>query len=363
MSLHRTNTARIGALTLAFIAVGCGGTFVRSFVNTQKEVDIKSDTYATPEKVVGGTAFVYMPPSGGASGPDAELLNTYAPILVQGLDPKAKYPEDSDQIGSPRIRKNETGGCSVRIEPDHPVLYASVEKTRVFGKELTQLVYVFWFPRHPVGMVEKGEIDGGVLRVTLDAGKRPAIFEYVMACGCWHGVFVEEHVEQWAEEEHPEKVSGKKWFVEAKVDNEDDWRVRDIVRGVGGMHRPIVFISAGEHRCVALQTDLLVQNLKQLSSKNYRLAEYAELERLPMDGGAQGETGSMFNQAGLVWGAERKGEEKLFSTMDHGGWPRRLNAMKIHWDEEAWNSDSLLEKFLRLPKKVTLETATPAPRH
>ena len=61
----------------------------------------------------------------------------------------------------------------------------------------------------------------------------------------------------------------------------------------------------------------------------------------------------MFNDEGLVWGARRKGEEKLFTNLNHGGWPRRLNAMKVHWDEESWNDPALLAKFLRLPRKIT----------
>ena len=66
----------------------------------------------------------------------------------------------------------------------------------------------------------------------------------------------------------------------------------------------------------------------------------------------------MFNSDGLVWGAQRKKEEKFFSDLNHGGWPRRLDAMKIHWDQEMWNDPNLMDKFLRLPAKIADKSAS-----
>jgi hypothetical protein len=250
------------------------------------------------------------------------------------------------------LKNSPEGGFTVGIATNTPVLYGTTAKVQVRGVELTQLVYVFWYPRHPVGLVEKGDIDGGVLRVTLDAAGRPAVYEFVMGCGCWHGVFVGEHVENWAESEFPEKLPKKKWCVEQTVENEDDWKVRDIVLGAHKGRRPVIFMSTGRHECLAIQTEEAVQGLAALAGKTYALDQYDALEHLPVPGTSD-KTASMFNSEGLVWGARRKGEEKLFSNLNHGGWPRRLNAMKVHWDEESWNDPALLSKFLRLPQKIT----------
>ncbi len=345
---------------LATLLCGCAAkqALIKPFLNTQKEVSFKRSDYADPAKVVGGNAVVYSPVVTGNNLPQGML--DQAPLIIQGFQAldKKEYPADSDAIGKPEMKSTQDGGYTVGIDTEKPILYASTAKVLVGGVELTQWIYVFWYPRHPVGMVEKGDIDGGVLRVTLDAGGHPAIYEYVMGCGCWHGVFVGEHIESWAKTQFLDKLSGKKWCVEQTVGNEDNWKVRDIVCGAHKGHRPIIFISAGKHECLAVQTGEVVQGLTALTNKTYTLDSYDELDHLPVVG-APDKTASMFNSEGLVWGARRKSEENLFSNMNHGGWPRRLNAMKVHWDEESWNNPMLLSKFLRLPYKIIDPKAVP----
>lgn len=339
-----------GALAGMTIVSGCAMTekVAKSMVNTQKVVTYKDADYADPVKIVGEHAVVYSP---AADATSTGLLAAYAPIVVQELEgPKDEaYPRDSDEIGAPELTALAGQSYSVLINTKKPVLYSSIETTHVYGAEMQQLVYVFWYPRHPVGLVEKGDIDGGVLRITLDAAQRPAVYEFVGACGCFHGVFVGENVESEAQNEYKKLVQGKKRFVERDVDNEDDWRVRDLVHNGAQPSRPVVFMSAGKHQCVAIQTTDRVTNLKGFEAREYRMEEYGNLDHLPVTNGSQSETASMFNPQGLIWGGQRKGEEKVFSKLDHGGWPRRLSAMKIHWDQESWNDKDLLEKYLRLP--------------
>ena len=353
------------ASTLIFLS-GCAGTqaMMRPFIKTQPEVTLKAKDYKDPAHIVGGDAKVFKP-APGAQNKDADLLAEFAPIIVQGIEPEGKnsYELDSDLIGQPQLKVVSPDNFTVNIDTQKPTLFSSIEKVRIRGLDLTQLVYVFWYPRHPVGLVEKGEIDGGVLRITLDAAQRPSIYEYVMACGCWHGLFVEEHVEAWAEAEFKSKDSGKKWFVEKTVQNEDDWKVRDVVLGRGQNARPVLFISAGRHECLAIQTENVVAGLDALPSKTFTLQNYSELDRLPIIGDSKQQFAPMFNPDGLVWGARRKGEEKVFTKLDHGGWPRRLNAMKIHWDQETWNDSSLLDKFMRTPHKLVEPEAVASSLH
>ena len=334
---------------------GCGITqsVARHFVNTQPEVTVKQKDYDEPLKIVGGHAQVYVPPK-YPEDQNNNLLVRYTPIIVQGIEPddKIEYPADSDLLGQPELASTENNGYSISINTEKPVVYASVNKVKAQGADLKQLIYVFWYPRHPVGMVEKGDIDGGVLRITLDAANRPSIYEYVMACGCWHGVFVSEHIEAWAQEALNTKDKGKKYFVERAAEGDDDWKVRDIIMDAANSGRPVIFLSAGKHQCVAIQPETYVMGLHVSTGKPYALLDSAKLEQLPVVGSNPAKTASMFNPEGLVWGAQRKGEEKMFNKLDHGGWPRRLDAMKIHWDEESWNDDTLLDKFLRVPAKI-----------
>jgi hypothetical protein len=351
----------VASLVLLVVGTGCAVTqsFAKRMVNTQPKVALKTKDYESPAKIVGGSAERYVPAL-AAPVANGDLLARYAPIIVQGVEAAgvATYPADSDRLGQVQLRPEGEGFAAV-IDTQNPVLYSSMESVNVHGIQLTQLVYVFWLPRHPVGMVEKGDIDGGVLRITLDSQLRPAVFEYVMACGCWHGVFVAEHVEAWAQQEFKNaKETGKSFCVEKTVENSDDWKVRDLVRGDG---RPVVFVSAGKHQCVAIQTEAAVPGLETLPAKSYGMHDYSELDHVTVVGGAPGQTAAMFNPDGLVWGGRRKGEEKMFSKLDHGGWPRRLNAMKIHWDQEAFNDASLLDKFMRMPAKLTGDTVSSLP--
>jgi len=361
-TLFRTFMALSSGVCL-LSGTGCAvsQSFAKSMVDTQKVVSYKAEDYADPVKIVGEHAIVYSPAAHSGRADDS-LLAQFAPVIVQEIEAPnhVDYPKDSDEIGSPELAIAEGSGYRVNINTHAPVLYTSIETTRVYGADMKQLVYVFWYPRHPVGLVEKGDIDGGVLRITLDAANRPAIYEFVGACGCFHGVFIGDHIESQAQQEYKTLVQSKKRYVERDVENIDDWRVRDLVLGSDHAQRPVLFMSAGKHQCLAIQTTDRAHNLKRYAAQDYAMKDYAALEQIPVLNGAQGATGSMFNDKGLIWGGQRKGEEKMFTKLDHGGWPRRLSAMKIHWDQESWNDKDLLEKFLRLPHSMTRDVDFPA---
>lgn len=330
------------------------------FVDTQKEVKFKDADYADPAKIVLGHAVVYVPRLPKNPDPLMKWLAFQAPIIVQGVQaPHDKpYPRESDEIGMPVLRRNPAGSedaYTVDIDVKRPAVFARVEKEMVHGQELLQLVYAHWYPNQPVGGIERGKIDSSVLRVTLDSSKRPCVYEHVWACGCYHGSFVTAEAEALAEAEFGKKNRGTKHFMEKLVAKEDDWRIKDIVHTGGKLRRPILFVSTGGHFCVAVQTQALVKNLEKLERREYTLLPYEVLERLPVEN-ETGKTGSMFNRKRLVWGAVRKGEEKMFPAMDHPGWPRHLDVMKLHWDRETWMNPELLSRFLRLPKALVSDS-------
>ncbi len=105
-------------------------------------------------------------------GIDEADLERFAVALEQVLG------EGFDALVKGRLRHALKDGFEVALDSARPTLFARAETETVHGRELAQLVYVFWYPRRPVGAVQKGEVDGGVLRVTLDAAGRTAVFEY-----------------------------------------------------------------------------------------------------------------------------------------------------------------------------------------
>ncbi len=345
------------ALVLPVVLGTTGCKFLRSMIDTQPIVEVRREEYARPAAVVGGRATVYRPSTApDDASADLARLRENAPILVQGNGSEGDYDPTSDEIGTPRLASRPDGGYSVSIDTAQPRFYGRVERETVGGKEVPQLVYVFWYPRRPVGVVQKGDIDGGILRVTLDAAGRPAVYEYTQTCGCLHGVFVREHVEAWAAEEFRDVDCGKRRFTERHAAAGHDWVVRDVVDGVGAPVRPVVFVSAGSHECVALQTTEVVTGFPGCATREAVLRPYEELTELPVDG----RTASMFDANGLVWGAQRPREESFFSDLDHPGWPRCLDRVRISWDESDWNDPRLLETFLRIPRRFQEPAATAA---
>lgn len=347
-------------LLVLHITMGCSA--IKFVVDPQPVVEFNQHDYEDPDKIVGGKAQLYVPDRSEVdSDGDLKLLLSYAPVIVQGTQPggKEKYEPEADMIGHPEVQvesRKDDKKHSLTINTQRPTLFYRIEKTLVKGTELTQLVYVYWYPRHPIGGIQKGHIDGGVLRVTVDAGGRPAIYEHTLTCGCYHGVFVGEHVEAWASKSFDQLEEDKRYFVERRVKGFIDWVVRDIVRGTQTKARPVLFLEVGTHRCAAIQTVRVSKRWNNLPKKTYQLKRYENLEHLPVQG-REDESASMFNEDGLVWGGRRLGEEFVFFTMDHPGWPRHLDKVKMHWDEVDWIDPALLETHLRLPEQIVDESA------
>ncbi len=347
---------------LCALVVASPGCFViESFVSTQPRIDFDDRYFSQPAQLVDGHAVVYWlgyEEVGTTPDEEANLLASHAPILIQGvLAPEDDdYRRDSDEIGTPLLHEGEEP--SVSIDTRKPAMYGRIEKETVNGVELTQLVYVFWYPRHPVSLVESGPIDGGVLRITLDAADRPAVFEYTQPCGCYHGAFVAEHVEAWAQSDFGERASGKEFYTEKSVSGAGDWVVREVVEDDGRdiEPRPVLWVTAGDHRCVAIEMLQPAIQLDGLPQRSYVLKNYSALQALVVDGESP-RHGSMFDSDGFVWGAERSMEEAVFSDVDHAGWPRHLDRVKVHFDDANWTDAHLLERFLRLPKELTEASA------
>jgi hypothetical protein len=336
----------VPGLLLCLALPGCSS-LVRSVVDTQPRVDVQRSAFETPDSIVKGEAVAYQPgPSAGDLDPD---LLKHAPVIVQGFQPdpiKPHYDYNADAIGAPALSAD---GRQVHIDTDQPRVFARVERASVSGVDLKQLVYAFWYPSRPVGTIETGTIDGGVLRITLDKSGQPSVFEYTQPCGCFHGVFVSDALEADARVQFESVAPRRVEAVEPPLTGKDDWVVRDVipVEDGGRLH---LFVSAGKHFCEALCYRAQDKPIPTSIGRSYELAAYRSLDHLARTGGGEG---SMFDADGRVIGAKRGTEQALMSDLDHAGWPRRLDIMLIHWDKDRWTDPQLLEKHLRLPQSLT----------
>lgn len=343
---------RVFASLGVFMCLGltaCSG-LVRNFVNTQPRVALDQSAFSDPDTIVKGDAVAYEPES-PSPGADIDTdLATFAPVIVQGVErtttgPRHYDPND-DALGAPHLTAD---GQDIRIDTSEPRIYARVEHATVGHTDLEQLVYAFWYPSHPVGSIESGEIDGGVLRVTLDAAGQPAVFEYTQPCGCFHGVFVSDALEAGALAKFKEVAPHREYAVEPPLTGHDDWVVRGVVKVVPG-GRITLYVSAGKHACEAIRDEPPGASLSVPTHRAYALESYASLDHVAKDGGGRG---SIFDDNGLVLGAKRGREQLVLGDLDHAGWPRRLDKMLIHWDADHWTDPTLLETHLRLPGSIT----------
>lgn len=288
---------------------------------------------------------------GDSPNPDiAELARRYAPVFVQEVNPQAAYPAREDRIG--RVFLTGTpDNIQVNIDDADPVVYWSRSQARIGDERCDQLIYVAWYPSRPAlsaGDPQAGRIDGVVIRVTLDHRHRPAIYEFVRTCGCYHTLWVADRVEQAALAEYGAPLPDMAFAVQRAPSRREELFMPALVPDEGaGAAQPTVYVDAGQHLVLTVAaTDNTVADPASEERVTYRLEPYGTLTHLPLHDGVA----SMFDSAGLVHGAARAEGWLLAPTgMLQAGRPRQLGTMKIRMDAYDYDDPRLLERNLRLP--------------
>ncbi len=277
------------------------------------------------------------------------LATRYAPIFVQQNRPEASYDANDDRIG--RIYLTGTpDDIQVNVDTTQPVVYWSHSQARVDRQRYDQLVYVAWYPNRPAlmkGDIQAGKIDGVVIRITLDSHRRPAVYEFVRACGCYHTLWVAEFVESAARREFG-PPSGSRQFAIQQTTTGRSLFLPALVRDDGTHpHRPVVFVDSGNHLVPAIRPSGPDESRSHPNeAQTYTLEPYDSLTQLPLGN----EVASMFGSDGLVHDAGRKEGLLLAPTgMLSAGQPRQLGTMKIRMDEYDHDDPRLLERNLRFP--------------
>jgi hypothetical protein len=106
------------------------------------------------------------------------LAAMFAPRLLQDV------AGDYDRIGAVIWQGDRIG-----IDADRPTGYYYLSRAYFNGRSVLQINYVFWFaarngPNSPA--IERGNLDGLTVRVTLDHAGLPVMIDIMNNCGCYH---------------------------------------------------------------------------------------------------------------------------------------------------------------------------------
>ena len=193
-----------------------------------------------------------------------------------------------------------------------------------------------------------------MIRITLDEQNRPLIYETVLACGCYHKVFVERRLEEARCACFGPPERGKRYSIEKKIPLGFDFEVAGLVdSSYDHPAPPVVFISSGEHKVLGLHSSASLQWPSDPDAvSTYQLADYQELQSVPVSGTQDAR--SIFNESNdqQVWGADRM-ERFIFMWIgtDDAGHPRRNDEILLHFDQASWMDPNLFHKYLRLPAR------------
>ena len=296
----------------------------------------------------------YDPPEMIAAGSDLssatpeQLAGLYAPVILQQIDRQAEYPVTDDALGRIRLAGSPSQ-IEIRVDPGEPVVYWTTRTAKIGKQRYEQLLYVGWYPHRPALVAndpEAGDLDGLVLRITLDRHHRPAIYEFVRSCGCYHTLWVAEFVEAAAREEYGppqdehyavQRAEARRALFLPALVSDDGARPR----------RPLAWVSSGHHLLMRIGPESAATQLPSVQeSRGYELEPYETLTRLPLGDGIA----SMFGADGLAHNTGRAEGWLLAPTgMLSAGQPRQLGTMKIRVDAYDYDDPRLLERNLRLP--------------
>ncbi|MGD9235483.1 MAG: hypothetical protein PVF09_02345 [Desulfobacterales bacterium] len=217
------------------------------------------------------------------SADDRKTLQAiFAPLIVQDL------AADYDRLGAVVWTDKMLG-----VNPDTPTAYTYFSNAYLNRKPILQINYVFWYserngPNSP--RIERGNLDGLTVRVSLDERGSPFMVDIMNNCGCYH--FYVPRKERVARIlPVPMAIDA---FVPARLP-ENYPRQRIAILVISGWHQ-----------------------VSRISSRNmptafepYQLVPYEQLEMLPQNGDLHA---SMFNSRGISKHSERV-ESDIFIPM------------------------------------------------
>jgi len=310
-----------------------------------KERELREDARREPPRMLERAA-LWRPAEADPGAP----LGQFAPLIAVEWPERRDYPEDVDRIGRVALAGTRAR-VQVLVQPEAPLVYTYLSTARIHGRRHQQLNYVWWFSDRPALVADDpvaGHIDGGTLRVTLDAaGRRAAVAEVILNCGCGHVLYVADWLEAAARREFGPPEKDARYAVERT-----SGRYPVLVAGVFDSEappvRPVVLLAAGSHEPLALRLAADEEGIAKtiVERRGYALCDYDALDRLPLEDGVA----SMFGPDGLVhFAGRREGFLLAPSGILSAGQPRKRGTQRIRWDEYLFDDPALLARGLRFP--------------
>ena len=113
-----------------------------------------------------------------SAGDQKRLLEIFAPLIIQDL------AADYDKLGAVVWTDKQ-----LSVNPDKPVAYYYFSHAYLKNEPVLQINYVIWYsersgPKSPG--IERGNMDGLTVRVSLDGHGSPFIVDIMNNCGCYH---------------------------------------------------------------------------------------------------------------------------------------------------------------------------------
>ena len=210
------------------------------------------------------------------------LRAIFAPLIVQDL------AADYDRLGAVVWTDKK-----LSVNPDSPKAYTYFSHAFLKNTPVLQINYVFWYserngPNSP--RIERGNMDGLTVRVSLDEYGNPFMVDIMNNCGCYHLYVPREH--------RIERIRPVPMAIDAFVPSrlpENYPRQRIAIHVISGWH----------------QVSHISSRSMPAEYRPYQLASYRQLEMLPRNGDLHE---SMFNSRGIGKYSERV-ESDIFISM------------------------------------------------
>ena len=236
------------------------------------------------------------------------LVAFFAPIFIQ--DVAASY----DRFG----RVVWKGGRVV-IESAEPTVYWYMSHAFLEGEAILQINYVIWYSKRAgkkSPWMERGDLDGLTVRVSLDTRGRPFMVDVMNNCGCYHFFSPQK--------ERVHRVVSKRFGLDPFV---PQW-----LPTIFPEKRLGIRVNSGWH-----QVERLLATAPPLDAEPYELAPYEALEALAHE---NGRSESIFNARGIGKGSDRiepfilfsMGIPSVGSMRQRGNHPIALTG-RVHFDD------------------------------
>ncbi|MFH2129992.1 MAG: hypothetical protein ABIK68_06430, partial [bacterium] len=211
-----------------------------------------------------------------------QLAQLFAPVFVHDVAESYDIPGEVTWEGD-----------KLKIDITQPTVYYYFTPSLLHGRPILQINYVTWTagrlgPNAP--SIERGELDGLTLRISLDDTGEPVMVDGMNNCGCYH-FFIPR-------KERLLGIRSASWEFDPVV---IDYLPADFPE------KPLeIRVTSGWHQVEDVGTDLASEN-----REIYRLLPYDRLESIPRDSGG---SASMFDEEGVGIGSDRI-EIYLFFSM------------------------------------------------